>query len=285
MKRKIIDLGEAVTSRGTTQPTEEIEYMNSINADEYFAIIPEWVLYAPISATSVRLYCALRRRADKNTFKCHPTRKTLAADIHVGSVATLDRAMKELEDIGAVRVFHRKNGEEYTSNLYTVITRDPSQKLTEVASDLILGSLTDDEQTKVIKPESSNHIKRERSPEIEFLCTYLANAIQARGLKPRPLDEQVESDRWYSEMRLLREGKIGKGDTRENSGELTIEQIKTAIDWAMNDSFWSMNILSPSKLRQQYPVMRMQAQRDTAKSKPKSFNTLQQMMNERKALA
>jgi len=83
-------------------------------------------------------------------------------------------------------------------------------------------------------------------------------------------------------MRLLTEGKIGAGDTREEGTPITCEQVKTAIDWAMNDDFWATNILSPAKLRKQYPVMRMRAQR--SKAKPKSFNVLTQMLNERKAL-
>jgi len=107
--------------------------------------------------------------------------------------------------------------------------------------------------------------KEERNPEIVDLCLYLADAIGNRGLKPKPTQEQTESDRWYSEMRLLLEGKIGKGDTRENSGPLTSEQIKTAIDWAMNDDFWAINILSPAKLRIQYPAMRMRAKMQQSK--------------------
>jgi Helix-turn-helix domain len=265
-----------------TQPIEEIEYMNSINADNYFAIIPEWVLQANISATAIRLYCVLRRRADKNSFQCHPNRKTLAKDLQVGSVSTVDRAMKELESIGAVKIAHRKNGEEYTSNLYTVITANPIQKWGEVASNLGLGSLTNDEQTIVIKPESSNHIKnsREKIQSIIDLCFYLADAIEKRGLRPRPTDEQINSDRWYSEMRLLTMGKIGAGDTREDSGAITSDQIRIAIDWAMNDSFWATNILSPAKLRIQYPTMRIRATAQKEKRAPKGLATLIQMRSE-----
>ena len=36
-----------------------------IEASEYFAILPEAVLFAPISSNAVRLYCILRRRADE----------------------------------------------------------------------------------------------------------------------------------------------------------------------------------------------------------------------------
>ena len=282
---KIKDLGVGANQpEAMTQPNEEIEYMNSINADNYFAMIPEWVLHSQISATAIRLYAVLRRRADKNTSQCYPTRKSLAKDLQVGSLSTVDRAMKELIGVGAVKVIHRKNGDEYTSNIYTVISVTPYRKSGEVAAQMNVGSRTDDEQTIVIKPKTSNHIKNslERKSDIVDLCIYLADAIGNRGLKPRPLQEQIDSNRWYSEMRLLTEGKIGAGDTREEGIPITCDQIKTAIDWAMNDDFWATNILSPSKLRKQYPVMRMRAQRD--KKRPKSFNVLTQMMNERKAI-
>jgi Helix-turn-helix domain len=141
----------------------------NVSADNYFAIIPEWVLHAKISATAIRLYAVLRRRADKNSSKCYPSRKLIASDLQVGSLSTVDRAMKELVKIGAVQVFHRSNKDEYTSNIYTVMSAPPSQKgvasktmlgsLTNdegVASNLGLGSLTDDDQTIVIKPESIN---------------------------------------------------------------------------------------------------------------------------------
>jgi hypothetical protein len=247
---------------------------SSIDSDNYFAIIPEWVLYSKISANAVRLYCVLRRRADKQSGKCHPSRKTLAKEMGSVSENTVDRAKDELINIGALKVFHRMNGKEYTSNIYTVISNNPmqklqgvGQKLQGVASDLKGGGFTDGEQTIVIKPESSNqrNTSFERNPEIVDLCSYLADAIGNRGLKPKPTQEQTKSDRWYSEMRLLFEGKIGKGDTRENSGPLTAEQIKTAIDWAMNDDFWAINILSPAKLRIQYPAMRMRAKMQQSK--------------------
>ena len=147
-------------------------------ADNYFAIIPEWVLFSAISSNAIRLYCVLRRRADKQSGKCYPSRKTIAEDLQVGSVKTVDRAMKELVEIGAVKVFHRSNKDEYTSNIYTVMTMPPegsemtldsysdeieselslgSPKVdTRVGTNLGLGRVTDVDQTKVIKPKSFN---------------------------------------------------------------------------------------------------------------------------------
>ena len=96
--------------------------MNNINADNYFAIIPEWVLYSDTTATAVRLYATLQRYADKETGACHPSRATLASKCNC-NIKSIDRALAELIAIGAVIKKHRisSNG-DMTSNQYTVIT-------------------------------------------------------------------------------------------------------------------------------------------------------------------
>lgn len=96
-----------------------------IKADGYFAIIPEWVLYADISPAAVRVYCVLHRHADNDTAKCIPSRKHIATKARI-SLSTVDRSIDELIALGAVTVQHRKseNGDP-TSNEYTVIVNRP----------------------------------------------------------------------------------------------------------------------------------------------------------------
>ena len=165
----------------------------STSADNYFAIIPEWVLFSDISANAVRLYCVLRRRADKQSGKCYPSRKTIAEDLQVGSKSTVDRAMKELVKIGAVRVFHRSTKDEYTSNIYTVISTPPTGVVTNlglgsltddegVASNLGLGSATDDDQTIVIKPKSFNQSQIDKD-FAQFWETYPIKVGKGAALK------------------------------------------------------------------------------------------------------
>jgi hypothetical protein len=106
------------------------------STDGYFAVIPEAILDADVSAQAVRLYAVLRRYADQRTGHAHPSRKTLAARMRVKDVKTVDRALDELQGIGAVLVFARYVGEdgsvsrvrdaahpEQTSNGYTVRAR------------------------------------------------------------------------------------------------------------------------------------------------------------------
>ena len=93
-----------------------------VDAQIYFAVIPEWILDLPITASAVRVYCCLRRYADNKTGQCFPSRRTLATRGRM-SVATLDRALKELVVHGAIKQSKRKNAAgDWTSNLYTVLS-------------------------------------------------------------------------------------------------------------------------------------------------------------------
>jgi hypothetical protein len=125
--------------------------MNKIKAENYFSITPEWVLYADISSHAVRLYGVLQRYADKDSGECHPSRKTLADKCRL-SLSSLDRALIELVDIGAVTKQQRlsPNG-DWTSNTYTVIShrRVSSQVNTPIVTDGETGIFTGDEQTRV----------------------------------------------------------------------------------------------------------------------------------------
>lgn len=93
--------------------------MNNINSDIRFSIVPEWVLDAKISDRAVRVYSILARYADSETLQAFPSRETLArrANCHWRSI---DRAIDELVKLGAITKTHRKNGDSYQSNLYTL---------------------------------------------------------------------------------------------------------------------------------------------------------------------
>jgi DNA-binding transcriptional MocR family regulator len=101
--------------------TDSINTTHAVDAQVYFAVIPEWVLDLPVSSAAIRVYCCLRRYADNKTGECYPSRKALAMRSRC-SIATVDRCVKELVDNGAIRVAKRKNAAgDWTSNLYTVL--------------------------------------------------------------------------------------------------------------------------------------------------------------------
>jgi hypothetical protein len=100
---------------------------HTITTDVRFSIVPEWVLYADVSDKAVRLYSILARYADNETLEAFPSRELLAqrANCHAKSV---DRAIQELADIGAITKTHRKSGNGFQSNVYT-LRRVPPQML------------------------------------------------------------------------------------------------------------------------------------------------------------
>ena len=127
--------------------------MTQIQSDNYFAIIPEWVLYAPISANAIRLYCVLNRYANAHG-KAWPSRKSIAESMNV-SPATVDRAKEELEEIGAITVEQRRNpAGDPTSNLYTLHTATSSPVMRGIRTREDTGIPTRDDQNRVSMNES-----------------------------------------------------------------------------------------------------------------------------------
>ena len=93
--------------------------MTNLHTDVRFSIVPEWMIDADISDRAVRVYAILARYADSETLQAFPSRETLAkrARCHWRSI---DRAIDELVKLGAVTKTHRKNGDDYQSNIYTL---------------------------------------------------------------------------------------------------------------------------------------------------------------------
>jgi DNA-binding transcriptional MocR family regulator len=101
--------------------------VGEISSSDYFAIVPEYVLFSGVSPNAVRLFAVLNRYANKRG-QAWPSRKTLAELMDV-SVATVDRAKDELVELGALNVENRQgpNGDP-TSNIYTLLMSSPMRK-------------------------------------------------------------------------------------------------------------------------------------------------------------
>lgn len=78
-------------------------------------------------------------------------------------------------------------------------------------------------------------------------------------------------DKWNDEM-----------DKLERIDKYDYTQIRTAIDWCQQDSFWKSNILSVPKLREKMSTIVLQMQRKSGNSvgKVSSFTRLQQLAEE-----
>jgi hypothetical protein len=87
-------------------------------------------------------------------------------------------------------------------------------------------------------------------PDVEQVCTHLADRIEANGSKRPAITEA-----WRTSARLL----IDK-DGR------TVEQVLRAIDWCQDSEFWRANVLSMPKLRERYDQLRLKATAERAQA-------------------
>lgn len=97
------------------------------------------MLDAAISDRAVRVYAILARYADSETLQAFPSRETLAKRAGCNAKA-ITRAVDELVAIGAVIKQHRKSGETYQSNLYTLRRVGPNMTLGSAKPDPRVGS-------------------------------------------------------------------------------------------------------------------------------------------------
>ena len=91
--------------------------------EQHFAVVPEWVIDAELSDAAFRLYSLLLRYGNGSGSRM-PSRRLLAQRLH-RSTDSIDRAMRELVDVGIVRVEHRRRGRLNLTNRYHLRTTDP----------------------------------------------------------------------------------------------------------------------------------------------------------------
>ena len=163
--------------------------MDYIKADEYYSIVPEWVIDLPISAQAVRLYAVLNRYADKDDGTCFPAISTLSKRMHTSN-STVKRALNELKNCGAILVEARydKETNEQTSNLYTVMRKNPF---------IYEQPPVTDELHPV--PPKSHKLKSTNQRKNGHIYIALENAM---GYKPRT---QVERGGWNKCVKELAE--------------------------------------------------------------------------------
>jgi len=113
-----------VTRHAPPTPTTPPAAGTLVVEEPRFAIVPEWVIDAPVSDSAFRLYSLLLRYGNSSGSRM-PSRQTLARRLR-RSVDAIDRAMRQLTEAGIVRVEHRRCGEQFLSNRYHVRTTAPA---------------------------------------------------------------------------------------------------------------------------------------------------------------
>ncbi len=95
--------------------SRQVDSAADLVVEDRFAIVPEWLLDAEIGDAAVRLYAVLLRYGQSSGARM-PSWATLARRLRKKSTDSVDRAIKELTGIGAVRVEHRYDGAQRLTN-------------------------------------------------------------------------------------------------------------------------------------------------------------------------
>ena len=103
--------------------------------------------------------------------------------------------------------------------------------------------------------EIANDPDADPRPEVIELCEHLAERVRANG------HTATVGKRWHRACRLL-----------IDIDHHTPEQIRSAIDWATADPFWSANVRSMQTLREKYTTLRAQASRPASRTRQQETN-------------
>jgi len=120
--------------------------------DQFFALVPEWVIEADVPDGPFRLYCLLLRYGNSSGVRM-PSRGTLARRLG-RSTDAIDRAMRALEKAGLVVVQHRQRCGATLTNQYHLRTQRPSAAAQDDAGTAGGGGRTSAAPSPVARPSA-----------------------------------------------------------------------------------------------------------------------------------
>ena len=238
-----------------------------------------WDLELPDHATKLVLL-RLADSANDETGECWPSLKYIQDKCNVKSKNTIRRALEILEQMGLVVVIKRKlSASQNTSNLYKLnIERilnngkrlggsnselgGSNSELGGSNSELGGGSNSEPRTNNSLEPinestssSGKNFQPRTKAKKNVFSNDDLMAAEWILGLirKLNPSFKEPKIESWANDIRLMRE--------RDNR---THKDICELFKWANQDKFWSVNILSPSKLRDKWDQLSMKRNAEIA---------------------
>ena len=177
----------------------------NLTTDIRFSIVPEWVLDAEISDRALRVYAVLARYADNDTLQAFPGRQTIADRVRC-SVKSVDRALDELIEMGAIEKQHRVRDGVYKSSLFTVIRVGVASGVTPgVGTRVTLGGDTGDARvgtrvtnrtiTSELEPDNYIEKKSKKATSISDPFALEDTVVDALRKKHPSLDigEQIDA--------------------------------------------------------------------------------------------
>lgn len=90
-----------------------------VESDLKFSIVPEWLLDSAVSHKAIRVYAIIARYADNQTMTAWPARATIATRAKC-TVKSVDRAITELVEVGALAKELRRDDTGQRSSVYTL---------------------------------------------------------------------------------------------------------------------------------------------------------------------
>lgn len=152
-----------------------------------FALVPEWVAAAGLSAGAGWLYVQMAMACDHSTRRLTHGHAALA-ELTGTSVATVKRNLAELVGVGAVRVAHRRRGQRQTSNLYE-LPREPQQLTCEPLTD---DHLTDTDPSVTRGSLSSSPVSRSGVSDDQEAAAAAAGASPSSSTGALALDDRPD---------------------------------------------------------------------------------------------
>ena len=245
-----------------------------------------WDLELPDHATKLVLL-RLADSANDETGECWPSLKYIQDKCNVKSKNTIRRALEILEQMGLVVVIKRKlSASQNTSNLYKLnIERilnngkrlggsnselgGSNSELGGSNSELGGGSNSEPRTNNSLEPINESTSSSEKNFQTEQRAkkySFSSDDMRAAEwifelLKKLNPEFKVKSmDSWANCVRLMRER---DGKTHRDICEL--------FQWANQDPFWSLNILSPSSLREKWVQLSIKKQASERKPHRTTF--------------
>jgi hypothetical protein len=220
----------------------------------------------PGTGSSLLAMLAFADYSNDDGLNIYPSMATIAKRLRV-SESQARRVVHSLIDNGWLSVVGNEHGgapgstreyriviEKLTSTPYIGATarihatpsmdaRDGSHPYEETGSTHATQTII--EPSITIKPKKSSLAKKFTDEDLG-LATHIWNRIDTLGVGAK----KPSLEKWADMIRLMRER-----DGRD------LSDIKDLFDWANADSFWCANIQSPAKIREKWPQLQAQRQR------------------------
>lgn len=106
---------------------------------------------------------------------------------------------------------------------------------------------TNTDNTDNLEPKGSKESSKKKSPPKKWgeeIDHELADLMFARTTEDLTNPKRPNMNAWANDIRLMR-----------TKDQRTVEQIRYLINWVADDSFWSSNVMCPSKLREKWDAL------------------------------